>query len=596
MKISKKPRLKTTLQEMLTRVSMSNDKVYLAVAVIALIIAGGALARTYTNSGNLNAQASSITDLNDVVEQMGLDAENLSNELNDSIDEILQSIDGVEDEAEHLDVEIDQAIDTLNGYKSSIALIQEMALSSLDQGATLVAVQSSIDFIDSAGFHDMAENIVAGEISSRYLATVQNVLSVVESVDWPNSLLTEAAMFSSSLSDLADDLSENNEEAAINSSAWVHHTQHDLSHGVYLWLSNQEMPDWIYKVGNLGEALSNVRVQSAIDMIDNVGFHDMAESIAIGEISSRYLGRVQNTIYVLRSLPWPADLTEKVETFLTDLQGLEGALSTNDADLAVEASHAVHGSQHDLSHDVYHWLAHRESDSAVFEDGAVGEMIAIVSVQSAADFAAYLGTHSMAGSIAEGEVSPRYLGSVKNAIIVMSSTTFPEALHHSASEFNKALSELAEALEANDMDAMVETSDVAHGADHHFRDAAYEWLLLNAESLEHDGEDGPHVGESPEQIIVEASDWSFSMGHNEPVELTLTSGEAVEITLVNTGNMPHGIWSRELSINEGVRAGETVVISFTPLETGDFTFYCNDPTCGTSLQHSSMIGTITVTD
>jgi plastocyanin len=577
-------------------VSLSNDKVYLVVAVIALIVAGGALARTYTNSGNLSAQASSITDLTGAVDKLGEDAESLSTELDDSIDEILQSIDGVEDEAEHLDVEIDQAIDILNDYEASIDLIQEMALSSLEQGATIVAVQSFIDMVDSAGFHGMAESIAAGEVSSRYLGTVQNVLAVVESVYWPNSLLAEAAAFSSSLNDLADDLSDNDEEAAIDSSDEAHHTQHDLSHAAYHWLSNQEMPDWIFQVGNLGEALANVRVQSAIDMIDNVGFHDMAESIAAGEISSRYLGRVQNTIYVLRSLPWPVDLTERVDTFLTDLQGLEGALSTNDADLAVETSHALHGSQHDLSHEVYHWLAHRDGDSTVFEEGAVGEMIATASVQSAADFAAYLGTHDMAGSIADGEVSPRYLGRVNNGITVMSSTTFPEALHHSASEFNEALGELAEALEANDMDAMIETSEVAHGADHHFRDATYEWLALNAESLEHEGEDGHHGGESAEQITIEASDWGFSMGHNEPVELTLTKGEAVEITLVNTGNMPHGIWSQELGINKGVRAGETVVISFTPEETGEFTFFCNDPLCGTTDQHMSMTGTITVTN
>lgn len=576
--------------------SLSNDKMYLAVAVIALIVAGGALARTYTNSGNLSAQVSSISDLTDAVDQLGVDAESLSTELDNSVDDLRQSIDGVEDEAEHLDVEIDQAIDTLKDFEAPIALIEEMALSSLEQGATIVAVQSSIDMIDSAGFHGIATDIAAGEISSRFLGTVQNVLTVVESVDWPNSLLTEAASFRSALSDLADDLSDNDEEAAINSSAAAHHTQHDLSQGAYHWLSTQEMPDWIFQVGNLGEALANVRVQSAIDMINNVGFHDMATSIAAGEISSRYLGTVQNTIYVVRSLPWPADLTENVETFLTDLQGLEDALSTNDADLAVETSEAIHGSQHDLSHEVYQGLAHREGDSNVFTDGAVGEMIAIASVQSAADFAASLGTHGMAGSIADGEISPRYLGTVNNGIAVMSSTTFPEALHHSATEFNEALGALAEALEANDMEGMTETSVLVHEADHHFRGAAYEWLALNANSLEHEGDEGLNGDDSAEQISIEASDWGFSMGHNEPVELTLTKGEAVELTVVNTGNMPHGIWSPDLGINEGVRAGQTVVISFTPEETGEFTFYCNDPQCGTADQHISMTGIITVID
>ena len=81
-----------------------------------------------------------------------------------------------------------------------------------------------------------------------------------------------------------------------------------------------------------------------------------------------------------------------------------------------------------------------------------------------------------------------------------------------------------------------------------------------------------------------------------PVELTLKKGVAVELTLVNVGNMPHGIWLPDLNINEDVRAGQTVVITFTPDEAGEFTFYCNDPQCGTPDQHISMTGIIKVTD
>jgi plastocyanin len=587
---------KARVQEEWSRVSAPTNKTYLVITVIALLVSGVALTKSYTNTGNISAQDSLITGLITDVDQLGVDVDNQLSELNDSIDDIIQTIDEAQQETDHIDAEVDQALESLNDYEAPISLIQEMALSGIEEAATIVAVQSSIDMIDSAGFHDMATNIAAGEISSRYLGTVQNVLTVVDAVEWPNSLLTEAASFRSALSDLVTDLTENDEEAAIESSEAAHHTQHDLSHGVYEWLSAQEKAGWIYNVGNLGEALANVRIQSAIDMINNVGFHDMATNIAAGEISSRYLGKVQNTIYVVRSLPWPADLTEKVKTFLTDLQGLEGALLTNDADLAVETSDVVHGSQHDLSHEVYNWLAHREGDSTVFTDGMVGEMIAMISVQSAADFVASIGTHGMAGSIADGEISSRYLGTVNNGIVVMASTTWPEELLSEAIELNEALGDLAEALEANNLEAATETSELAHEADDHFRGAAYDWLALNAESLETEEGDDHHGGGSAEQISIEASDWGFSMGHNAPVELTLEKGVAVELTVVNTGNMPHGIWSTDLNINEDVRAGQTVVISFTPEEIGEFTFYCNDSQCGTPDQHASMTGSITVTE
>ena len=575
--------------------SASTDKVYLAIGVIALIVAGGALARTYSNTGNLSAQGLSITDLTGVVDQLGVDAESRSTDLDNSIDDILQSIDGVQDEADHLDVEIDQALDSLNDYEAPISLIQEMALSGLEEAATIVAVQSSIDMIDSAGFHDMATNIANEEISSRYLGTVQNVLTTVDLVSWPNALLKEVATFRSPISDLVIALSENDVEGAKEASAEVHHTQHDLSHGVYDWLSAQEKAGWIYKVEKFGGALAIVRVQSAIDMINNVGFHGMATNIANEEISSRYLGQVQHTIYVVRSLPWPTELTEETKTFLTDLQGLEGALDTNDLDIAKETSEAVHGSQHDLSHEVFEWLAEQEGDSTLFTEGTVGSMITVVSVQSAVDFIGSIGTHGMATSIADGEISSRYLGTVNNGIAVVASTAWPEELVSESNDLTEALISLAEALEVNDLEAATETSELAHETDHDLRGAANDWLAMNTLSPQTAGDDEQNDG-SAEQITIEASDWDFSMGHNEPVALTLEKGVAVELTVVNVGNMPHGIWSQDLNINEDVRAGQTVVITFTPDEAGEFTFYCNDPQCGTPDQHASMTGSITVTD
>jgi plastocyanin len=330
-------------------------------------------------------------------------------------------------------------------------------------------------------------------------------------------------------------------------------------------------------------------------MINNVGFHDMATSIADGEISSRYLGQVQDTIYVVRSLPWPVDVVEETKTFLTDLQGLEGALAVNDLVLAIETSDAVHGSQHDLSHEAFEWLSEQESGSSLFHEGKVGSMITVVSVQSAVDFIGSIGTHGMASSIADGEISSRYLGTVNNGLAIVASTAWPEELVSKSYDFKEALISFAEALEVNDLETLKETSELTHETDHDLRGAANDWLAMNTQSSTTMGADG-HGDGSGEELFIEASDWGFSMGHNAPVELTITKGEAVELTVVNVGNMPHGIWSQDLNINTDVRAGQTVVISFTPEVVGEYTFYCNDPQCGTLDQHASMTGIITVTE
>ncbi len=566
---------------------------YLVITVIALIVSGIALTKSFTLDGNVSAQDSLIADLAAQVDQLGVDTDSQLSELNDSIDAIQQTIDEAQEETEHIEAEIDEVIGSLHDYEAPMSLIQEMALSGLEEAATIVAVQSTIDMIDTAGFHDMSTNIANDEISSRYLGTVQNVLAAIDLVSWPNALLKEVDTLRSPLSDLTVALSDNNVEDAKESSSEVHHTQHDLSNGVYEWLSAQEKADWIYQVDHLGGALAVVRVQSAVDMIDNVGYHGIATSIADGEISSRYLGQVRDTIYVVRSLPWPAEVVEEIKTFLTDLQGLEAALAANDLESAIETSDAAHGSQHDLSSEAFEWLSEQEGDMTLFHEGKMGSMITMISVQSAVDFIGSIGTHAMATSIADGEIGSRYLGTVNKGLAIVASTAWPEELVSKSHDFEEALISFAEALEVNDLEACTETSELAHETDHDLRGAANDWLAANTDSSSADGGDG-HGEESAEGLTIQASDWGFSMGHNAPVELTVTMGEPVELTVVNVGNMPHGIWSQDLNINTDVRAGQTVVISFTPEEVGEFTFYCNDPQCGTTEQHVSMTGTITV--
>jgi heme/copper-type cytochrome/quinol oxidase subunit 2 len=62
---------------------------------------------------------------------------------------------------------------------------------------------------------------------------------------------------------------------------------------------------------------------------------------------------------------------------------------------------------------------------------------------------------------------------------------------------------------------------------------------------------------TPNHVIVEAG---------KPVELTLTS-----VTTIT----PHNFIIKELSVEQDVSAGKTVVIKFTPTQTGTFPIYCD---------------------
>lgn len=62
---------------------------------------------------------------------------------------------------------------------------------------------------------------------------------------------------------------------------------------------------------------------------------------------------------------------------------------------------------------------------------------------------------------------------------------------------------------------------------------------------------------TPNHLIVEAG---------KPVELTLTS-----VTTIT----PHNFIIKELSVEQDLSAGKTVIIKFTPTQTGTFPIYCD---------------------
>ena len=100
---------------------------------------------------------------------------------------------------------------------------------------------------------------------------------------------------------------------------------------------------------------SSVLLSSYI--VDSFGFHGMAEDYEEAtEVGERDAGNVAEVLAAIDATEWPAELTDAVGAFRTDLVSLIGALEAGDLQGARDGLHAVHESQHDFSHGVYGWL------------------------------------------------------------------------------------------------------------------------------------------------------------------------------------------------------------------------------------------------
>ena len=92
-------------------------------------------------------------------------------------------------------------------------------------------------------------------------------------------------------------------------------------------------------------------------VLDTAGFHGMAEAISeTNEIDPAYLGTVNRVYKILASAPWPEELAEQGQAFVSLLEEFATALEADDVEAAAPLSDEVHDAQHELSHAIDDWL------------------------------------------------------------------------------------------------------------------------------------------------------------------------------------------------------------------------------------------------
>lgn len=99
---------------------------------------------------------------------------------------------------------------------------------------------------------------------------------------------------------------------------------------------------------------------------------------------------------------------------------------------------------------------------------------------------------------------------------------------------------------------------------------------------------GTGGGGSPLAVTIKAEDIKF-----DTPTITAKVGQAVTVTLNNTGALDHSFIIDELNVKiENVKPGATGSTTFTPSAAGTYTFYCNVP----GHKEAGMTGTLTVTE
>ena len=171
--------------------NMSNINTSTGIAVVAIILAGVALASPYVMNPN-------------------------------NTDDLEQSIADLENEIEHIDSVADSTADEL---EDATHLIEE-----IEHKLSVTAAQATvIGVIDSFSFHDLENTLETGEIPGRTDRTLQRVIDLMAATPWPHDLHEAVENVTRDYQPLLDAITNEDIPAAIAAIDVAHGAQHNLS-------------------------------------------------------------------------------------------------------------------------------------------------------------------------------------------------------------------------------------------------------------------------------------------------------------------------------------------------------------------------------
>ncbi|HEY5538608.1 MAG TPA: hypothetical protein VIL58_03600 [Thermoplasmata archaeon] len=118
-----------------------------------------------------------------------------------------------------------------------------------------------------------------------------------------------------------------------------------------------QRPDAEEALAELEGLFQRSLVRYSVHMLDTLDFHHMAEDIAAGHLSPRYVPVLRSAASVLSATPWPEGLRWIAQSLRENVVELERALVENREREAEASSHEVHEQEHRLAHEAREWLS-----------------------------------------------------------------------------------------------------------------------------------------------------------------------------------------------------------------------------------------------
>jgi hypothetical protein len=333
--------------------------------------------------------------------------------------------------------------------------------------------------MDTAGFHGMDERLNdGGQIEAGDAGTVNRVGSVLAAIDWPDELKAQAEELQATLAEYAEALSNDDVEAAKPLATQAHEQQHGLSHAI---------GGWPGEIEGVSGPEQNFQIVTAAHLMDTAGFHGMDERLNDGgQIEGGDAGVVNRVGRVLAVTDWPDELKAQAEELQATLAEYAEALSDDDVEAAKPLATQAHEQQHELSHALESWVA----DHAMAGEHAMaaGE----TDQRFQASVAAYLmdtaGFHGMDERLNDGgQIEGGDAGVVNRVGRVVAVVDWPEDLKAQAEAFQTVLTQYAEALSNDDVEAAKPLATQTHEQQHDLSHAIAGWLSGDSEhGQEHD--------------------------------------------------------------------------------------------------------------
>ncbi|HZJ28568.1 MAG TPA: cupredoxin domain-containing protein [Solirubrobacterales bacterium] len=239
------------------------------------------------------------------------------------------------------------------------------ALAEAPQSVDVAGVLGAVNIVSGAGFHEMSETLAQEGIEPNFLDKVRGVNEVVTATAWPDSITEQVDAFGSDLKALEDALANENQKAAAEAGDAVHESQHAFSGAA------------VGELGSLSGGSEIAQAVAGITYLDAVGFHDMSEALAGGEIEPQYLEQVRGAIAVTQAVGWSGELAGPMQQFQGELAALESALADEAVSRAAEAGEGVHASQHSISDGLLAMLGVELEDAHADAGSGGGEVISV---------------------------------------------------------------------------------------------------------------------------------------------------------------------------------------------------------------------------